>query len=655
MFELKRVFSVIFLALLFVTLGVFDARVSNASECISLTSNLSQGMSDSATSNQVTKLQSFLNSFNYLDNSPSGYFGPLTKQAVKDLQSVNGIEATGFVGPITRERIARTTCGSAYISSISPTQPTVTTTQNNTNTTTTTTTNVSSLDGCSIGGRFNIYTGKPCGSNTNTSSINRMLDLSSTVTTYNNSSSKISYTISNTGASSSYQFSTICPSGVTATYNGVNTCNNTIRISYGVDTFSLQVSKSSDKSVSLVSTLKALGSNNSVSAEDTDTVVIYGSGSNNDDDDDGTPSSSLVNLTYPTKNKSFYKGDTIRIKWEAPNDVEDIRIEYKKGSGSYSTIASRAQNSGAYNWVIPQSLLVGTDYRIRVADADDTGNNDTSVAFEITESTSTAKSITAFNISSPSTKGVIDEANKTITLTLPFGTKVGSYAPTITVTPNATVTPASGVAQNFSTPKDYVVRAENGTTQTYRVTATADRGSSSKSITSFSFGTPNVIGTIDQSAKSVSVIVPVGTSLNSLVPTIGISENATISPASGVAQKFTTPRVYTVKAQDGSTQAYTITVTTTPKSSAKLITSFEFSNLNARGTINETTTPKSITVTVPQGTSKTALTPTIGISADATITPKSGVSGNFTNPKDYTVKAQDGSTAIYRVTVNTAN
>jgi peptidoglycan hydrolase-like protein with peptidoglycan-binding domain len=656
MLDFKRVFSIIILTSILVISGFSKIQTSNASECISLTYGLSQGMSDNTTGGQVTKLQSFLSSFNYLTKSPSGYFGPLTKQAVKDLQSANGIEATGFVGPITRARIGRTTCGEGYVS---PT--TVTNTSSNTTTTTTTTANnntstnqniTSNVNGCLAGGKFNIFTGQTCVSNTN--GDNLLLNLSSTVNTYDDNSSRISYAIANKESSSSYQFSTTCPSGVTATYNSVSTCNGGIRLPYGIDNFSIQVYKNSLKSVSIISKLSAINSYGTVSAEDTDTAVIYGTEST-DNTDNTTSNSSLVNLTFPTKNKSFYKGDTIKIKWDAPKKISDVRIEYRKGSGSYVTISSSAQNSGAYTWVIPQSLVVGSDYRIRIADAEDTGNNDISVSFEVKESTLTAKSITAFNISSPSATGVIDEVNKTIKLTLPFGSTVGSYAPSITVTPNATVTPASGVTQNFTSPKDYVVKAENGNTQTYRVTVVADKGSSDKLLTSFSFANPNVTGTIDQSAKSVSVTVPVGTSLASLTPTIGISANATISPASGVAQKFTSPKVYTVKAQDGTTQAYTVTVTTAPKSSAKAITSFDFSSLNVHGVINDSVTPKTITVTVPKGTSKTALTPTIGISANATISPKSGVAGNFTNPKDYTVKAQDGSSNVYRVTVVVAS
>lgn len=67
--------------------------------------------------------------------------------------------------------------------------------------------------------------------------------------------------------------------------------------------------------------------------------------------------------------------------------------------------------------------------------------------------------------------GVIDEAGKTITIALPYGTVLTELAPAFTLTGEATLSPASGVKQNFTNPvtytltsglvtKQYVVRTE---------------------------------------------------------------------------------------------------------------------------------------------------------------------------------------------------
>lgn len=70
--------------------------------------------------------------------------------------------------------------------------------------------------------------------------------------------------------------------------------------------------------------------------------------------------------------------------------------------------------------------------------------------------------------------GVIDQVNGTISLVLPAGTGT-TFAPTIRVSDFATVTPASGEAQDFSKPVQYKVKAQNGSTNTYTVTVTVSQ------------------------------------------------------------------------------------------------------------------------------------------------------------------------------------
>jgi hypothetical protein len=86
--------------------------------------------------------------------------------------------------------------------------------------------------------------------------------------------------------------------------------------------------------------------------------------------------------------------------------------------------------------------------------------------------------------------------------------------------------------------------------------------SSAKAITGFAFNglTPAVTGTINETSKTITATVPAGTNRTALVPTITVSANATVSPLSGVATDFTSAVTYTVTAQDGTTQAYTVTV-----------------------------------------------------------------------------------------------
>lgn len=89
-----------------------------------------------------------------------------------------------------------------------------------------------------------------------------------------------------------------------------------------------------------------------------------------------------------------------------------------------------------------------------------------------------------------------------------------------------------------------------------------DKGASifAKSITSFSFESPSVTGTINETNHMITVIVPNGTVVTALKPKI-IHTGTSIEPESGVSKNFSSPVTYTVKATDASTQVYTITVT----------------------------------------------------------------------------------------------
>ncbi len=268
-----------------------------------------------------------------------------------------------------------------------------------------------------------------------------------------------------------------------------------------------------------------------------------------------------ISVYTPSNGQSFNQGDIMSIRWDSRNISSSVTIQLRKGSNVYGTISSYAQNSGYYSWQIPNTLPAGSDYSMRIMDANNTGIYDNSTGqFSISQGTYSAKSITAFNFTNPAATGAINESNRTITLSLPFGVAIGSFIPTISVTPNASISPASGISQNFSTPKDYVVTAQDGSSQTYRVTVQNGAATSDKAITSFTTASPSATGSINESSKIITLSYPVGTAVTSIAPTISVSANATVSPASGVAQNFSTAKTYTVRAQDGTTATYTVTV-----------------------------------------------------------------------------------------------
>ncbi|WP_240927985.1 DUF5018 domain-containing protein [Cellulophaga sp. Z1A5H] len=167
-----------------------------------------------------------------------------------------------------------------------------------------------------------------------------------------------------------------------------------------------------------------------------------------------------------------------------------------------------------------------------------------------------------------------------------------------------------------------------------------DELSTEKEITSFIV--EGVAGTIV--GTDITIELPEGTNVTALVPII-IHTGASISPESETSQDFTNPVIYTVTAQDDTTQEYIVTVGSPTADTTKAITQFSIDGVD--GIISET----DITVTLPAGTDVTNLSPVI-IHTGASILPESETTQDFTNPVTYTVTAQDDTTQEYIVTIS---
>ncbi|MFA4975818.1 MAG: immunoglobulin-like domain-containing protein [Candidatus Paceibacterota bacterium] len=104
------------------------------------------------------------------------------------------------------------------------------------------------------------------------------------------------------------------------------------------------------------------------------------------------------------------------------------------------------------------------------------GTSSAGTVKKIDTTLSILKAITVFNFAglTPSVIGVVNETEKTISLTVPFGTVVSALVPTITISEKATISPDTNIAQDFTNPVTYIVTAENGFTQNYIVTVTVD-------------------------------------------------------------------------------------------------------------------------------------------------------------------------------------
>ncbi|UOB16910.1 leucine-rich repeat domain-containing protein [Abyssalbus ytuae] len=256
----------------------------------------------------------------------------------------------------------------------------------------------------------------------------------------------------------------------------------------------------------------------------------------------------------------------------------------------------------------------------------------------------------------------INQEDKTITATVPFGTELTSLLPEVKVSEKAAVSPTG--AQDFSNEVTYTVTAENGTKATYKVIVNQaePNASDAKQILSFVFKeedntalNEDVTAAINQEDKTITATVPFGTELTSLLPEVKVSEKAAVSPTG--AQDFSSEVDYVVTAENGTKATYKVSVKKADPGTGKQILSFVFKEedntaLNEDVTAEINQEDKTITATVPFGTELASLLPLIEVSEEATVSPAGAQ--DFTNEVAYTVTAQDGTQAIYKISVEIA-
>lgn len=73
----------------------------------------------------------------------------------------------------------------------------------------------------------------------------------------------------------------------------------------------------------------------------------------------------VAKITYPTGGDVFVSGGILTIEW-TDNISNDVRIKLYKGINRLLNITESAQNTGRFNWTIPDGIDNGNDYRIKI-------------------------------------------------------------------------------------------------------------------------------------------------------------------------------------------------------------------------------------------------------------------------------------------------
>ncbi len=95
--------------------------------------------------------------------------------------------------------------------------------------------------------------------------------------------------------------------------------------------------------------------------------------------------SDYITVTKPSAATVWKRGDQdVKIEWNKGNTTGNVKIELYKLDALYTTIKSSAPNNGYYNyWNVPEDMITGKDFKIKITSLSDPGNFDFSPAFEI--------------------------------------------------------------------------------------------------------------------------------------------------------------------------------------------------------------------------------------------------------------------------------
>lgn len=143
-----------------------------------------------------------------------------------------------------------------------------------------------------------------------------------------------------------------------------------------------------------------------------------------------------------------------------------------------------------------------------------------------------------------------------VSIAIPYATDLTAAKPEIKVSEFAEVTQKPAELQLGE--NHYTVTAEDRSTQDYIVTITRTPAATGRQITSFRYG--GYAATINEGTAEITMTLPKGIS-PVFAPTIETSDFATVSPASGEEQNFSSPVKYKVTAQNKTSKTYTVKVT----------------------------------------------------------------------------------------------
>ena len=281
---------------------------------------------------------------------------------------------------------------------------------------------------------------------------------------------------------------------------------------------------------------------------------------------------------------------------------------------------------------------------------------------DVSEPSSTDADIVSFTLAEEAGAATIDNNTNTVDIEVEPGTDLSNLTPTIGVSPNATIDPASGVAQDFTSAVTYDVTAEDGVTiKTWTVTVTEQAAAPTVANiipdqtgdegVAFSYTVPaNTFEDANGDALTLTATLDDDNALPIWLTFDGSAFSGT--PGAGDVGTITIKVTATDPGNLSTFDEFDLVIAPAPSAETDVV-SFSFAEETSPASIDANN--HTVDIEVANGTDVSNLTPTIGVSAGASVAPTSGTPQDFSSPVVYTVTAEDGTTTQqWTVTVTEA-
>ncbi|MFB0921451.1 MAG: S-layer homology domain-containing protein, partial [Oscillospiraceae bacterium] len=415
-----------------------------------------------------------------------------------------------------------------------------------------------------------------------------------------------------------------------------------------------------------------------------------------------TPDTDTVNISFEnTAYKAAESSGSIAVKIIRSSDTSgETTVDYATGditaaAGSDYTAASGTLTfaAGETEKTITLNLTDDTDYETDktfkltlsnpsgsaniVGGADvvlTIANDDAPPAPPVKSSECAIKTITIAGVS-----GSVNEAAKTVSLTVSYGTSLKSIAPSaLTISDKATISPSVGELRDFSSAIAYTVTAEDGTTARYFVTVSVTARSSDATLGSLtvrnssggslvlspSFSADTTEYTLSAASDTSVIDIAAAANYPGAAAYVYLNDVLDTTPDSISLSYGTNNIKIIIRAEDGTEKTYRITVTraAAPTSSDADLTGIVIKNGTLSPAFNKDVV--NYNVNVANSVTKEAVTPTLSDSSASYTMLVNGVSAGSgadvsinvgANVFTIVVTATDGTQKTYAISVSRAD